>query len=142
MSDRFFASHPIAGDHLTLDGPEAHHLLHVMRAVAGTEVTLFDNSAAEFDARRRIDSPLRSHTPRDRSGARSTRELPFTLEVGFALPKGDRQQWLVEKLAELGVTTLVPLTTEAQRRQPTATLPQNASLAPSSRPRNNAAAPA
>ena len=119
MSDRFFASHPIAGGHVTLDGPEAHHLLHVMRAAAGTEVTLFDNSGAEFDAvvesTRRSEAILRVTDRRE-----VDRELPFTLEVGVALPKGDRQKWLVEKLTELGVTTLVPLITERGVAQPTA----------------------
>jgi 16S rRNA (uracil1498-N3)-methyltransferase len=37
-----------------------------------------------------------------------------------ALPKGDRQKWLVEKLTELGVTALVPLVTERGVAQPTA----------------------
>ena len=40
--------------------------------------------------------------------------------VGVALPKGDRQKWLVEKLTELGVTALVPLVTERGVAQPTA----------------------
>jgi 16S rRNA (uracil1498-N3)-methyltransferase len=42
------------------------------------------------------------------------------LVVGVALPKGDRQKLLVEKLTELGVTTLVPLITERGVAQPTA----------------------
>jgi len=40
------------------------------------------------------------------------RELSFPVVVAVALPKGDRQKWLVEKLVELGVTQLVPLATE------------------------------
>jgi 16S rRNA (uracil1498-N3)-methyltransferase len=39
--------------------------------------------------------------------------------VGVALPKGDRQKWLVEKLTEVGVTVLVPLSTERGVAQPT-----------------------
>src|SRR5262249_55973491 len=39
------------------------------------------------------------------------RELPFRLEVAAPLPKGDRAQFLVEKLTELGVTSFVPLRT-------------------------------
>jgi 16S rRNA (uracil1498-N3)-methyltransferase len=38
-------------------------------------------------------------------------ELPFKLEVAAPLPKGDRAQFLVEKLTELGVTSFVPLQT-------------------------------
>jgi 16S rRNA (uracil1498-N3)-methyltransferase len=119
MSDRFFSAKPITGDRVTLDGPEAHHLLHVMRATVGTEVALFDNSGAEFvavvESTRRSEAILRVTDRRE-----VNRELPFPLIVGVALPKGDRQKWLVEKLTELGVTALVPLLTERGVAQPTA----------------------
>src|SRR4051795_12399718 len=111
MSERFFSPYPISGGGMMLDGPEAHHLLHVMRAAVGDEVTLFDGSGAEFRATvqtlRRTDAELRIIERRE-----VDRELPFELMVGVALPKGDRQKWLVEKLTELGVTALVPLITE------------------------------
>jgi 16S rRNA (uracil1498-N3)-methyltransferase len=118
MSDRFFSSQPITTERITLDGPEAHHLLHVMRAAAGAPVTLFDNSGAEFEAVvesvRRADAVVRIVERRE-----VNRELPFTLAIGVALPKGDRQKWMVEKLTELGVATLVPLVTERGVAQPT-----------------------
>lgn len=38
--------------------------------------------------------------------------------LGVALPKGDRQKWLVEKVVELGVARLVPLETERGAAQP------------------------
>jgi 16S rRNA (uracil1498-N3)-methyltransferase len=46
------------------------------------------------------------------------RELPFSLTIAVALPKGERQKWLIEKLTELGVTRLVPLVTERGVAQP------------------------
>jgi 16S rRNA (uracil1498-N3)-methyltransferase len=119
MSERFFSPHPITAGCMMLDGPEAHHLLHVMRASVGDEVTLFDDSGAEFKATvetlRRADAELRIIERRE-----IDRELTFALVVGVALPKGDRQKWLVEKLTELGVTTLVPLITERCVAQPAA----------------------
>ncbi|HEX3599588.1 MAG TPA: RsmE family RNA methyltransferase, partial [Lacipirellulaceae bacterium] len=119
MSDRFFIAQPITTESVTLDGPEAHHLLHVMRGAAGTPITLFDNSGDEFEAvvetARRSDAIVRILERRETS-----RELPFSLVAGVALPKGDRQKWLVEKLTELGVTMLVPLDTERGVAQPTA----------------------
>jgi 16S rRNA (uracil1498-N3)-methyltransferase len=119
MSERFFSPRPITAGGMMLDGPEAHHLLHVMRAAVGDEVTLFDGSGAEFRATvetlRRTDAELRIIERRE-----IDRELPFELVVGVALPKGDRQKWLVEKLTELGVTILVPLITERSIAQPAA----------------------
>jgi 16S rRNA (uracil1498-N3)-methyltransferase len=118
MSDRFYTSEPITGDRVTLDGQEAHHLLHVMRAKVGERITLFDGSGAEFAAEiakcGRSDVETRILARRE-----VDRELPFTLVIGVSLPKGDRQKWLVEKLTELGVTKLVPLTTERGVAQPT-----------------------
>jgi 16S rRNA (uracil1498-N3)-methyltransferase len=119
MSERFFSPHPITAGYMMLDGPEAHHLLHVMRASVGDEVTLFDDSGFEFRATvetlRRADAELRIIERRE-----IDRELPFPLTVGVSLPKGDRQKWLVEKLTELGVTTLVPLITDRSVAQPAA----------------------
>jgi 16S rRNA (uracil1498-N3)-methyltransferase len=119
MSERFFSPHPITAGCMMLDGPEAHHLLHVMRASVGDEVTLFDDTGAEFRATvetlRRTDAELRIVERNE-----VDRELPFPLVVGVALPKGDRQKWLVEKLTELGATTLVPLITERSVALPAA----------------------
>src|SRR5687768_11687842 len=119
MSERFYSSQRITGDRATLDGPEAHHLLHVMRARVGDKVTLFDDSGAEFEATveslGRSDAAVRILERRE-----VDRDLPARLVVGVALPKGDRQRWLVEKLTELGVTELVPLATERGVAQPTA----------------------
>jgi len=118
MSDRFFSEVPITGTDVTLDGQEAHHLLHVMRAKAGQALMLFDDSGAEFLSEvvelGRSTVELRIFERRE-----IDRELPFQLTVGVALPKGDRQKWLVEKLTELGVTTLVPLSTARSVAQPT-----------------------
>lgn len=119
MSDRFFVAEPIDTERVTLDGPEAHHLLHVMRVATGTNIKLFDGCGAEFDgiveSTRRADVVVRIVGRHD-----VNRELSCPLVVGVALPKGDRQKWLVEKLTELGVTALVPLVTERGVAQPTA----------------------
>jgi 16S rRNA (uracil1498-N3)-methyltransferase len=117
MSDRFFSSSPITADHATLAGPEAHHLIHVMRAAAGQRVTLFDGSGAEFDAA--VENVSRATVSLCVVERREVdRELAFPLTVSVALPKGDRQKWLVEKLTELGVTVLVPLVAERGVAQP------------------------
>jgi 16S rRNA (uracil1498-N3)-methyltransferase len=111
MADRYFVSSPIDGPRARLVGSEAHHLAHVMRGRPGDTVILFDGSGAEFSARieslGRADIEL-SVGPREAID----RELPLALTLGVALPKGDRQRWLVEKATELGVTRLVPLVTE------------------------------
>jgi 16S rRNA (uracil1498-N3)-methyltransferase len=111
MADRYFVDAPITGQEARLVGQEAHHLAHVMRAKAGQPTTLFDGSGAEFSAtitrvgRSEIELHVEARHEVDR-------ELAVAITLGVALPKGDRQKWLVEKATELGVARLVPLVTE------------------------------
>ena len=119
MSRRFFVHCPITSDKTSLVGDEARHLAKSLRAEIGAEVTLFDGGGGEFTARVRrlgrstIELDVLARVDADR-------ELPFELELGVALPKGDRQRWLVEKAVELGVSRLIPLRTARGVAQPVA----------------------
>jgi 16S rRNA (uracil1498-N3)-methyltransferase len=115
--DRYFVDSPIKGDLVTLAGPESHHLVHVLRAKAGTRVVLFDGSGAEFLAQ--VDQVGRTEVKlKVLSRHEVSRELSVALTLGVALPKGDRQKWLVEKAVELGVARIVPLWTSRSVAQP------------------------
>lgn len=117
MSQRFFVERPIAGELATLTGDEARHLARVMRAAVGDEVILFDGSGVEFLAR--VASLGKSAVELEIIERRAIdRELPVRLTLAVALPKADRQKWLVEKATELGVSQLVPLITERGVAQP------------------------
>jgi 16S rRNA (uracil1498-N3)-methyltransferase len=89
----------------------------VLRAQVGDEVVLFDGSGAEFRSRivsvgrSQVDLQVLEHCVIDR-------ELSPQLLLAVALPKGDRQRWLVEKAVELGVSQLIPLATERGVAQP------------------------
>jgi 16S rRNA (uracil1498-N3)-methyltransferase len=111
MADRYFVETPIEGRHARLLAAEAHHLAHVMRAKPGHEVVLFDGGGAEFMAR--IERMGRSEIELEVISRNEVdRELGVPVSLAIALPKGDRQRWLVEKAVELGVWRLVPLETE------------------------------
>jgi 16S rRNA (uracil1498-N3)-methyltransferase len=117
MSDRYFIDEPISPGRAVLTGAEAHHLIHVMRAAAGMRVVLFDGSGAEFPAV--VEEVGRNDVKLSVvSREEVNRELPVELTLGVALPKGDRQKWLVEKAVELGVTQIVPLRTQRAVAQP------------------------
>lgn len=112
MSQRFFVETPI-GEAATarLIDAEAQHLAKVMRAKPGDEIVAFDGSGWEFVARvaglgkSSVELKIVERRQLDR-------ELHHPLTLAVALPKGDRQKVLVEKLVELGVTRLIPLETE------------------------------
>lgn len=117
MSQRFFVLSPILGRSVSLTGAEAHHVTQVMRGKVGDAVVLFDGSGAEFTAR--IARLGRQAVELDvLSRQEANRELPRELTIGVALPKGDRQRWLVEKAVELGVARVVPLQTARGVAQP------------------------
>lgn len=117
MPDRYFVPEPITGDVVRLSDDEAYHLMRVMRAWPGEEVIVFDGSGAEWLATvTRLERSTVELRLLDRREV--DRELPFELTLMVALPKGDRQRWLVEKAVELGVSGLVPLATERGVAQP------------------------
>ena len=110
MSERFFLSMPPRDGRAVLVGDEARHLARVMRCTVGDEVVVFDGSGTSWRAR--VASIGRDDVMLDMGEAVTASRLtrvPLTLAV--ALPKGERQKRLVEKLTELGVERLVPLAT-------------------------------
>jgi 16S rRNA (uracil1498-N3)-methyltransferase len=111
MSARFYIDGPLQPGPVELTGPEAHHLAVVCRLRPGDDICLFNGDGDEYQTR--IQSAGKHRVVLEvLSRATPERELPFALTVAAPLPKGDRAQFLVEKLTELGVTTFVPLATE------------------------------
>ena len=116
-ADRYFCESPVMGDKAALSGPEAHHLINVMRGGPGTRVVLFDGSGWEYSAQ--VEQIGRTEAKLAILGRQQVdRELPIELCLGVSLPKGDRQKWLVEKSVELGVGRLTPLKTVRSVAQP------------------------
>lgn len=117
MTQRYFVEQPITGGEASVVDAEAHHLAHVMRVKVGAEVTLFDGSGREFTAQ--VTKVGRSDVKcAITTSAVVDRELKRTITLASALPKGDRQKWLIEKATELGVRRFVPLRTHRAVVQP------------------------
>ena len=117
MAHRFFCDDFIQQDQVTLTDDQAHHLIHVMRYQVGQEVTLFNG--CNWEARAVIQSMNKREVDLevlDRSEV--DRELPVELVFAVALPKGDRQKFLIEKLVEVGAKRLIPIETERSVAQP------------------------
>ena len=117
MADRYFVQPGDFADQAELTGDEAHHLARVMRAGPGTEVILFDGSGWEYAAV--VESATSKRVLLKVVGrSQPDRELTRPITLAVALPKGERQRWLVEKSVELGVARLVPLLTQRGVAQP------------------------
>jgi 16S rRNA (uracil1498-N3)-methyltransferase len=111
MAERFFLSQP-PDSHNTvqLEDDQAHHLVRVMRANPGDAVVLFDGLGTEYKATVKEVSKKRV-TLAVESASRVDDPNQPEIIVACALPKGDRQKFLVEKLVELGANQLIPLKT-------------------------------
>jgi len=110
MHPRFFSPQPPVHGRGVILGDEARHLAKVLRLKVGDSVVLFDGRGREWPARVVLISRDRVELETDAPAIDPPpRGIPLTLAV--ALPKGERQKWLVEKLTELGVHRLVPLET-------------------------------
>jgi 16S rRNA (uracil1498-N3)-methyltransferase len=110
MAERFYVNCVLQPGTVRLQGAEAHHLAVVCRLRAGDAVCLFNGDGHQYPAR--IESVNRRDVSLGVIAIESpSRELPYRLEVAAPLPRGDRAQFLLEKLTELGVTSFTPLQT-------------------------------
>jgi len=111
MADRFFVDTPppVPGE-VVVTGPDAHHMTAVRRFAAGDRVTLFCGDGHEYAAEV-VGVGKKSVTLTIVGAASVDREPPFPVVVASALPKGDRADYLIEKLVEVGATRFIPMAT-------------------------------
>jgi len=117
VSARFYTDDALKQGDFVLTGPEAHHLAHVRRLQPGETVLLFNGDGCEYPA------TITAVGKRDvqlqvANGIAIGRESATRVHIGSAMPKGDRADFLIEKLTELGVTEFTPLHTARAVVQP------------------------
>lgn len=106
--DRFYLSYTPETPEIWLDGSEAHHILHVKRAKLGSTITLFDGKGFEYRARvtEILHDTLKVFIEQSMA---VDRELCVDITIAFSVPKGKLTAFLIQKCAELGVKTLIPI---------------------------------
>jgi 16S rRNA (uracil1498-N3)-methyltransferase len=94
-----------------LDGEETHHLTRVLRLADGDPVVVADGAGRWGLSRLRFGPKAHPELVAD---GPVVEEAPpgVTITVGFAPVKGERSEWIVQKLTEVGVDRIVPLVTE------------------------------
>lgn len=109
MTRRFWVeSGVLTEDTVTLDGAFAHRISSVLRTRPGETIVLFDGSGDDVAVRLDAVSPKRvSGTVVSR--APGPPELPKKVRLYQCVTKGERFDWLVEKVTEIGVSRIVPL---------------------------------
>jgi len=111
MSKRFYLSPAdIHAGEAVLRGKEAHHVAHVMRMKVGEPLTLFDGKGRQYEGvireilKQEVAVSLHAPMEEDRRG--------ISISVACALPRHSRMEQVIEKLTEIGVAAILPLSTE------------------------------
>jgi len=114
MSQRFFLKSPPnslgPGTTVKLDGDQAHHAINVMRLKPDDSIILFDGSGMEHASKVQTVEK-KSISVLIVESVQASKSVQTELTIAVAIPKGDRQKFLVEKLVELGTHRLIPLKT-------------------------------
>jgi 16S rRNA (uracil1498-N3)-methyltransferase len=87
-----------------IDVADRHHLERVLRLRAGEAITVSDGEGGWRQCRYAGSGRLEAAGDVERRPAPSP-----VVTVGFALTKGDRPEWVVQKLTEAGVDRIIPL---------------------------------
>ena len=100
---------------------DLHHLFHVLRLRAG-EVVIASDGAGSFvpciiaamltPARGKHRNQPIDPDVLEVTGAVRTHAAEPSRTVAFAIPKGERAEWTVQKLTEIGINRIVPLVTD------------------------------
>ncbi len=122
MTRRYFVPDlPPNGGPISLPDAEAQHAIRVMRVQVGQSMTLFDGSGNEAVARVTGVTKRQCQCEAEIAAA-INRESIHKLHLAVALPKPDRARELIERLTELGVSSLTPLVAERSQRPPSEAL--------------------
>lgn len=109
---RIYTDSPLSEEnHADLDESAAQHVGRVLRMQPGQELRLFNGDGQDYPAtitdagKKRVEVlvgvPEANHT-----------ESSLQITLGQTLSKGDRMDYAVQKAVEMGVTCIVPLTTD------------------------------
>ncbi|CAB4794500.1 MAG: RsmE family RNA methyltransferase [Actinobacteria bacterium] len=91
----------------TLNADDQHHLARVLRLRAGESVSVSDGQG-----RWRICRFVSADVLEPDTEIETVERVVPEITIGFALPKGDRPEWIVQKLTEIGVDHVVVLHAE------------------------------
>ena len=100
----------VPGSTLALEEGPSHHLARVLRATVGDAVSLFDGRGAECLATISAVEKRQVHV-RVGEPVAGAPESPLWVELGVAVSRGEKMDWVMQKVTELGVSAIVPLIT-------------------------------
>lgn len=108
---RFFVSgQRHVGEAVTIEGADARKITSVLRLRAGDTVQIVDSASHVFDASLDLVDGALVATLNAMHDAQTTGGT--IIDVAQGIPKGAKMDFVVEKLTELGVSSIIPLESE------------------------------
>ena len=108
---RFYVAMPLAVGVVALPEDAAHHAARVLRLLEGDAIVLFNGEGGEYHGyithinKRDVTVQLERFDEIDR-------ESPLAVTLVQAITSGERMDYAIQKAVELGVSRIVPVTTE------------------------------
>ncbi len=93
---------------VVLDKTASHHLIRVLRMKAGAEITVFNNSAHEYDCVL-LDENQKAASIRINAMTECHRESPLRIHLLQGVSRGDRMDLSIQKATELGIDKITPV---------------------------------
>ncbi len=102
--------HDISKEILTFIGEEAYHIVKVLKHKRGDKIIAVDGQGMEYNVRIISSSPtlVQGKIVKKR---RKPREPLTKITLAQAIPKGSRMEFCIEKVTEIGVARIIPITT-------------------------------
>ncbi|WP_294521931.1 16S rRNA (uracil(1498)-N(3))-methyltransferase [uncultured Anaerovibrio sp.] len=96
---------------ITITGPDAHHLAHVMRSRVGDHIVVADDEGkvGEYVMTAFTDDSVSLELV---GYLAENTESPVEIILAQCLPKGDKMEFITQKATELGVNSIIPLTSD------------------------------
>ncbi|MFH1753793.1 MAG: 16S rRNA (uracil(1498)-N(3))-methyltransferase [Candidatus Omnitrophota bacterium] len=98
------------GDRIHVGGKEAHHILDVMRLKVGDPVTAFDGAGGQYKGvidevgnKSLVIKIIESLVDKSSKG--------YSLTLAQAIPRKEKVDYIIQKAAELGVDSVIPMIT-------------------------------
>lgn len=105
--NRFYVPFLVGLKNVWIDSSESHHILHVKRLKTGDNIVLFNGTGDECSAE--IVEISGSKVKVELSQSKTiSKENRACIDIAFAIPKGKRSHFLIQKCTELGVDKLIP----------------------------------
>jgi len=105
---RFYVPQPkIEEGLLKIEGSEVRHIRRVLRLKVGDEITVFDGSAKDYEGTI-VEQGSTSVAIKIKNILSPQRESPLKVTLAQSLLKGEKMDYLIQKVTELGINEIIP----------------------------------